>query len=377
MQLSRFIIHLLLLSLALILVLPSGGLAEDNSTQQNTDTETGSGSTGSGLLYNGSISPAGTVTVTAESGDEYKIKGNTPIGMLEALRSEGRISSYAVGDELVKKKGILTLDGINDRSSGNESGWYVKVNGERLEDFLLPDSMSLNRFVLREGDVVLYILGDPRQMVSDSPAYLSVMMGPVKEVSNAGNVTANTTREEIEPEEQPDDAGEVSPAPEPAESGTSGSSSDTSATETTEKQSPKDISGQKGNESLFSGSFSLSSGMVNLTTSGGDYEIDGATPLGLLNSLLQDGKISSLDISDRAMRKGGILVLEGINNYPNTADKIWFVEVNGVILKDYENPDTDGLNKFRLKTGDTIGFYFGEPAKPVADAEASMIIDLE
>lgn len=131
-------------------------------------------------------------------------------------------------------------------------------------------------------------------------------------------------------------------------------------------------------EDLFSGTFSLPSGIVNITaSSGGDYEIEGATPLGLLQKLKEDSKIAEISVSDRAMRKGGILLLEGINDYYYTGDKTWFVVVNDYQVKDYLYPETDGLNVYKIKAGDKVGYYFGEPSKPADDAEVKMLVTIE
>ncbi len=131
------------------------------------------------------------------------------------------------------------------------------------------------------------------------------------------------------------------------------------------------------NRMLYSGVFALPEGTVNVTVSSGiDYEIPVNTPLGVLHMLLKDSKITNLCIDDRGMHKGGILILEGINEYFNTATKIWFVRVNGTLLEDYANPKTDGLNKFLLMAGDTVSYYYGDPAGSLQDAEAMIVVTL-
>lgn len=49
---------------------------------------------------------------------------------------------------------------------------------------------------------------------------------------------------------------------------------------------------------------SLPSGTITIETTGGDYDINAATPLGILHELLEDDKISDLTVSDKAMKKG-------------------------------------------------------------------------
>ncbi len=131
------------------------------------------------------------------------------------------------------------------------------------------------------------------------------------------------------------------------------------------------------NRMLYSGVLALTEGTVNVTVSSGiDYEIPVNTPLGVLHMLLKDSKITNLCIDDRGMHKGGILILEGINEYFNTATKIWFVRVNGTLLEDYANPKTDGLNKFLLMAGDTVSYYYGDPSGSLQDAEAMIVVTL-
>jgi hypothetical protein len=44
-------------------------------------------------------------------------------------------------------------------------------------------------------------------------------------------------------------------------------------------------------------------------------------PSGLLHLLLKEGLIKNISIDDRGMHKGGILILDGINEYFGTATK--------------------------------------------------------
>jgi len=128
---------------------------------------------------------------------------------------------------------------------------------------------------------------------------------------------------------------------------------------------------------IYSGVLPLPEGMVNITDSAGvEYEIPVNTPLGILQMLLMDKKVQNICINDRGMHKGGILILEGINEFFNTATKVWFVRVNGNLLEDYANPKTDGLNIFSLMAGDTVSYYYGDPAGSLQDAEAVIVVTL-
>ena len=125
------------------------------------------------------------------------------------------------------------------------------------------------------------------------------------------------------------------------------------------------------------GVYALPEGTLNITASSGmAYEIQVNTPIGLLHLLLKDALIKNLSIDDRGMRKGGILILEGINEYFTTATKVWFVKVNGNLLEDYSHPKTEGLNLYSLMTGDTISYYYGDPAGSLQDAEAMLFVTL-
>ncbi len=122
---------------------------------------------------------------------------------------------------------------------------------------------------------------------------------------------------------------------------------------------------------IYDGKIPLPSGKVNITANSGiEYEIPANSPLGVLNRLLTDGMINTLSITDRGMKKGGILVIDGIEDKFFTGSKTWFAQVNGLILQDYFNPETDGLNIYTLKKDDVLIFYYGDPAEPVQSAES-------
>jgi len=140
---------------------------------------------------------------------------------------------------------------------------------------------------------------------------------------------------------------------------------------------PTPAAEKEDNRMLYSGVLALPEGTVNVTDSSGiEYEIPVNTPLGVLHMLLIDKKIQNLCIDDRGMHKGGILILEGINEFFNTATKVWFVRVNGELLEDYAEPKTDGLNLYLLMAGDTVSYYYGNPTGSLQDAEAMLVVTL-
>lgn len=374
MQKNHALCSIFSLLLLLMVCIPGGVLAEgpDEIISEPEETQTPVPSDPIlGLIYNGTVDVKSSISVVADSGISYTIPGNTPIGVLEALMNSGAIEKLSIGDELMEKKGTLLLYGIGNLSSGNGNGWFVKVNGERLEDVVLAETMGLSQYTLKEGDVVLYTLGDPKGMVSESKAYLTVTIGmvdeaepePVKEPSAVNTSEENDESAEItdintdtKPQQSDDEAEHVSD-------------------ETPEDQKPeKTTSG--GQEVIYTGSMSLPSGTITIETTGGDYDINAATPLGILHELLEDDKISDLTVSDKAMKKGGILILEGINDYQFTGDKTWFVLVNNVLLKDYLY-DEEGLNIYKIKAGDEVGYYFGEPSEPASAAQVKLVITIE
>ncbi|WP_146199826.1 hypothetical protein ACKUB1_01800 [Methanospirillum stamsii] len=378
MMTRKKISKILSIFVVLLMVLPAVISAdEENSTITHNDDSQPSDELKGGLLYNGTINPEGYVNIKSDSGNDYKIQGNTPVGVLESLHKSGAVSNYVLGDELMDKKGILLIDEIDSLKSGNESGWFVKVNGQRLEDVVLSDVMGLNRFALKEGDVVLYVLGNPEGLISESVAYLTVTIGKteeplpdtteIKAEGESAQNTKNLSQESTLPDEieiKEDESDNIS---------RSNFSSDNGNEETDNV----DRISSGGQEVIYKENISLPSGTINISTTGGEYDINTATPLGILQKLLDDDMISDLSISDKSMQKGGILFLEGINGYHFSGDKTWFVVVNGVVLKDYLDPEIDGLNLFKVSSGDEIGYYFGEPSKPVDEAVASLLITIE
>jgi hypothetical protein len=131
----------------------------------------------SGVLFSGSIpSGDGIVPIKATSGKLYQIPAMTPLGVVQTLAGTGSIDSYSVGDELLNKKGILTLDGVNNLTYAGDRSWFVLVNNRQLEDYLLPTQEGLNIYPLKTGDVVLYAYGNPLRPITESIATMTVTL---------------------------------------------------------------------------------------------------------------------------------------------------------------------------------------------------------
>lgn len=491
----------------------------------------GDGTQSTGQIYAGSI-PAGdgTVAVKAESGKLYQVPVMSPLGVIQALAGTDLIESYSLGDELMAKRGILTLDGINSNKNSGDTGWTVSINEIRLQDMVLPDSQGLNRYTLHVGDKVIFSYGNPTKPLSEAVAFISITIGasnnsgatvpdtnttvlepipapvpteklveiqinqstdrdpnepvfegmpskseeksdvkPVGEVQQttetgrdpnlpipeelldeyeettpeetSGEVIQQKTKttrdpnlpvpeellEELEatPDETPVETVKLNqdtardpnlPIPEemldeleatPDENPTKTEKLDTGTArdpnlpvpeemlseyeQSTQNQTeinppvtveptPEETQVRKsdGQERFFNGTVSLPSGTANITaSSGSDYDISMSTPVGLLQSLVDDGKLSTIEIDDTGMRKGGILTIESINGYSRSDMEVWFVQVNDLTLNDWYKPETDGLNLKRLTTGDVVGYYYGNPASPISGAKASIVVTLE
>ena len=385
------------------------------------------------VIFSGQIPYGdGNVSIRSDSGVLYQIPAMTPVGIIQALAGTGMIASYRIGDELVDKRGIFTLDGINSYSVNEQDAWFVLVNGVQLREYLLPSVEGLNTYLLKDGDDVLFAYGDPTLPSSAAKALIwvqvgskngvmqfvspSAMMGqyaispipvvstpvptavpvveatavstpvptavPVVEAANVSTpvpTAVPVVEATVVPTPVDTPTGEVSPVLTPTEEPVNETGNLTNLTELVEglpeptptTQNPGD------NRMLYSDVYALSNGTVNITDSSGiEYEIPVNTPLGVLHMLLLDKKIQNLCVDDRGMHKGGILILEGINEFFNTATKVWFVRVNGDLLEDYANPKTDGLNLYLLMAGDTVSYYYGNPTGSLQDAEAMIVVTL-
>ncbi|PWR74604.1 hypothetical protein DLD82_08465 [Methanospirillum stamsii] len=432
------------------------------------------------MVFSGQIPYGdGNVSIRADSGILYQVPAMSPVGIIQALAGTGMIGEYRVGDELLEKRGVFTLDGVNSYTVSEYDTWYITVNGVQLREFLLPAKEGINTFKLADGDDILFAYGDPTLPVGAAKALIWVQIGnkngmmqylsplqmpasyqviqqpvpviiptieittvptaipttaPVVEVTTIPmvNTTATPVVEVTAvPTVLPSTAPVVEVTAVPTVLPTSAPVVEVTAvptvlptatpvvevtavptvlpttapvvevtavptvtpTVTTEPAIINNTTDSQIVESetpvpettnattddngvLYSGVYTLPEGTVNVTVNSGlDYEIPAKTPLGLLHLLFNDKILNNISIDDRGMRKGKILIVDGINEYFSTASKIWFVRVNGNTLRDYENPD-EGLNIFNLQTGDDVSFYYGNPEEPFQDAEVMMFVTL-
>jgi hypothetical protein len=129
-------------------------------------------------IFDGSIpSGDGVVSIKAVSGKLYQIPTMSPLGVIQALAGTDIIESYKIGDELKAKMGILTLDAINGITISGDNSWFVMVNDKQLEDYQLPVSDALNLYKLKNGDIVLFVYGNPTQPVSEASKSLRIVIG--------------------------------------------------------------------------------------------------------------------------------------------------------------------------------------------------------
>ncbi|PKL59881.1 MAG: hypothetical protein CVV33_05555, partial [Methanomicrobiales archaeon HGW-Methanomicrobiales-4] len=305
-------------------------------------------------IYDGSIpSGEGIVAIKATSGKLYQIPAMSPLGVIQALAGTDIIDTYKVGDELIVKMGLLTLDGINGYSNSGDNSWYVLVNEKKLQDYLLPKEDALNEFKLKNGDIILFAYGNPTKTTEEALRTLRVTIGaqsgstiPIATMVSSPPTSAPTGEPTItstvEPSAEPtgvvipsvtseqkevdlnqpvfesDDTKEEVTA-EPTLSTSEKKSSDpnqpvfeggdtkeevtTESTATPEEKSvdspektdsdAKPGKNSSGQDVIYSGTIQLPSGNVNMTAeSGMEYnDVSANTPLGLLQTLLSEGKI--------------------------------------------------------------------------------------
>jgi hypothetical protein len=123
------------------------------------------------VIFSGQIPYGdGNVSIRSDSGTIYQIPAMTPLGIIQALAGTGMIAGYRIGDELLDKRGIFTLDGINAYNVNEDDAWFVQVNGVQLREYLLPSQEGLNTYLLKDGDDVLFAYGDPTMPASAAKA---------------------------------------------------------------------------------------------------------------------------------------------------------------------------------------------------------------
>jgi hypothetical protein len=137
---TRLLITLAILCAFLIMaVVPQSALAESAEID---------------VLFDGTVflAPGETFTVTAyNSGQEYTVKKNTPLGALHAA-SVASGFSYEVTDKNYENSGALLLDNIGDYNYvKGGSQWYAYVNGVLKDGYNKPEG-ALNLIELVSGD---------------------------------------------------------------------------------------------------------------------------------------------------------------------------------------------------------------------------------
>lgn len=86
------------------------------------------------VIFSGQIPYGdGNVSIRSDSGILYQVPAMTPVGIIQALAGTDMIDEYHIGDELLDKRGIFTLDGINTFLVSEEYAWFVIVNGVQSE----------------------------------------------------------------------------------------------------------------------------------------------------------------------------------------------------------------------------------------------------
>ena len=174
----------------------------------NVNGENISGSLSAGsLIYDGSLpSGEGSVPIKAVSGKLYQVPVMSPLGInKQSLAGTDIINSYTVGDELISKRGILTLDAINGVIDTGDNTWSVYVNDHLLNDYLLPTKEALNIIKLKTGDVIIFSYGNPVTNGNNSLKSVRVTIGsqlpiaipnPVQE-SNVSQINQNSSQNTI------------------------------------------------------------------------------------------------------------------------------------------------------------------------------------
>lgn len=411
------------------------------------------------VIFFGQI-PAGdgNVSIRTTTGAIHSVPAMSPIGIIQALAGTDIIQSYEIGDALLQKRGIFTLDGINSQKVTGRETWITTVNGVQLREYLIPYEEGLNTYRLKQGDDVIFSYGDPKNPVTSSKAIIRVLVGgdiinlplfaqqpvlesapsndetsnekigseqepepeePVISIDNSERSTSitNTTRnsnetidedlinnltntstpevpeisefeftEIIEDVEKPNQetVEDISIEEEDLESQIESDEELTPISESEDEPAEEEVTQenetQSDNRILYAGPLQLPpvDSKVNITAENGlEYTVPTHSPIGILDALKQQQKISSYCVSDRGMKKGGILILEGVNEFFYTGTKTWFVKINGRLLEDYFDPDTFGLNIIQAMTGDTVSYYYGEPSLPVTSAESLIIVTIE
>ncbi len=244
-----------------------------------------------------------------------------------------------------------------------------------------PPSKDPNQPVYDDGEEKSGVTSESTSSPSKDPNQ-PVHEGSEKDTNATAHVTpASHTKDPNQPVYgDSEESSEITP--EETETSTSTdtiSPSSTKEPETSSTEQPASSANisKSGQHVLYDGSINLPSGNLNVTASSDvDYDVGADTPLGLLQFLKTDGKIPSMSINDKGMRKGNILAIDSIGDY-QYGDEAWFVQVNDVTLQHYTNPGTDGLNIRKIKSGDKVTFFYGKPDQTASSAKAAIYLTIE
>ncbi|TEB08062.1 Endo-1,4-beta-xylanase A precursor [Pelotomaculum schinkii] len=153
-----------------------------------TPTEADAGTPAVDVLYDGTVvlTPGETFSVTAyNSGEEYTVKKNTPLGALQAAATVSGFT-YDVTDKNYAASGALLLDNVGDYPYvKGGSKWYAYVNDVYKDGYNNGDD-ALNLIELVDGDKVEYYYAAGIAAPADLDAVKAAATAAVKTVVATG-----------------------------------------------------------------------------------------------------------------------------------------------------------------------------------------------
>jgi len=145
------------------------------------------------VLYEGGVDLAAgkTFVVSAyNSGAEYEVKENTPLGALQVAAAASGFS-YEVTDKNFGASGALLLDNVGGYDYKKPGCWYAYVNGIFKDGYNNPAG-ALNLIELKQGDKVEFYYAADIDDPSDLAAVSSVALAAVKTVVETGEKAAES-----------------------------------------------------------------------------------------------------------------------------------------------------------------------------------------
>ncbi|MGB4377511.1 MAG: S-layer homology domain-containing protein [bacterium] len=156
------------------------------------------------VLYEGpvALSPGESFTVKANSGTEYSVNWDTPLGALEAAGKAAGFS-YKVTDKNYSASGALLLDDVGKYTRDNPGRWYAYVNDVHKDGFNNPEG-ALNLIKLAADDRVEFYYAAGVANPEDLAAVKAAATAAVKTVvSDAGEADAATGATPAPEKEEP------------------------------------------------------------------------------------------------------------------------------------------------------------------------------